>query len=82
MTTGEVLLPEASITEGAGDRILVRARIQHTFPLETAEIVWGDGAETFRKIVPLNETRLCFSRRGRGRQLEVGAVCRVGCGGE
>src|SRR5260221_604473 len=56
-TTGEVLLPEVSIKEGAGGRIAVRARIQHTFPLAMAEIVWGDGAETHRKIFPLTETR-------------------------
>lgn len=57
MSTGEVLLPELSITAGPGGSIQVRARIQHTFPLEMAEIVWGDGAETGRKIIPLNKTR-------------------------
>ena len=57
VTTGEVLLPEVSITEAAGGRIGVRARIQHTFPLEMAEIVWGDGVQTFRKTIPLDETR-------------------------
>jgi len=56
-TTGEILLPEVGITEGAGGRIAVSARIQHTFPLNMAEIVWGDGAETYRKIIPLTETR-------------------------
>jgi len=56
ISTGEVLLPEVSITEAAAGRIRVHARIQHTFPLEMAEIVWGDGAHTFRKTVPLNET--------------------------
>jgi hypothetical protein len=34
----------------------VHARIRHTFPLEMAEVVWGDGAGTHRKIVPLTET--------------------------
>jgi hypothetical protein len=57
MTTGEILLPEVSIKEVAGGRIAVRARIQHTFPLNMAEIVWGDGKETYRKIIPLTETR-------------------------
>jgi len=57
VTTGEVLLPEVSITEGAGGRIRVRAKIRHTFPLEMAEIVWGDGERTFRKTVALTETR-------------------------
>jgi len=55
-TTGEILLPDVNITEGAGGRIAVRARIQHTFPLNMAEIVWGDGRETYRKIVSLAET--------------------------
>ncbi len=57
VTTGEVLLPEVSITEGAGGRIRVSARIRHTFPLQMAEIVWGDGERTFRKTVALTETR-------------------------
>jgi hypothetical protein len=57
VTTGEVLLPEVSITEGAGGRIRVSARIRHTFPLEMAELVWGDGERTFRKTVALTETR-------------------------
>jgi len=57
VSTGEVLLPEVSITEGAEGRIAVRARIRHTFPLQMAELVWGDGAETSRKAIPLTETR-------------------------
>ena len=56
-TTGEVLLTDVQIAEEAGGRIGVRARIQHTFPLETAEIVWGDGRQTHRKEVPLREPR-------------------------
>ena len=55
-TTGEVLLTETEITEDKPGRIAVQARIQHTFPLEMAEIVWGDGRQTYRKIVPLTET--------------------------
>jgi len=55
-TTGEVLLPEVKIAEDARGRIAVQARIQHTFPLEMAEIVWGDGKQTNRKNIPLTET--------------------------
>jgi hypothetical protein len=55
-TTGEILLPEVSIMEGANGRIVVKAHIQHTFPLEMAEIVWGDGSQTYRKTIPLGET--------------------------
>ncbi|MFN7992309.1 MAG: hypothetical protein U0Q18_01825 [Bryobacteraceae bacterium] len=56
VTTGEVLLPEVRIDPGAGETIRVHARVQHTLPLEMAEIVWGDGSQTYRKIVPLTET--------------------------
>jgi hypothetical protein len=55
-TTGEVLLPDVRIAEERGGRIAVQARIQHTFPLEMAEIVWGDGKQTYRKTIPLSET--------------------------
>jgi hypothetical protein len=55
-TTGEVLLTEVKITGERDGQIAVQARIQHTFPLEMAELVWGDGKETFRRTVPLTET--------------------------
>ena len=84
-TTGEILLPEVQITEGAGGRIVVRARIQHTFPLNMAEVVWGNGSETHRKIIPLTETRpfggLHFFHGSRERRLEVGSFRRLGCCG-
>lgn len=57
VSTGEVLLPDIAITEGSGGRISVRARVHHTFPLEMAEIVWGDGVESHQKLIPLTETR-------------------------
>jgi hypothetical protein len=56
VTTGEVLLPEVSITPAEAGRIRVRARIRHTFPLEMAEIVWGDGSQTYRKTIALTGT--------------------------
>jgi hypothetical protein len=56
VSTGEVLLPEFAITAGEGGRITVRAHIRHTFPLEMAEIVWGNGEKTGRKTIPLTET--------------------------
>lgn len=55
-TTGEVLLTDVRIAEEGSGRIGVEARVQHTFPLEMAEIVWGDGKETYRKTIPLSET--------------------------
>lgn len=55
-TTGEVLVTDVRIVEESGGRVAVQARIQHTFPLEIAEIVWGDGKQTYRKMIPLHDT--------------------------
>lgn len=55
-TTGEILLPESKIQAGAGDAVQVHALVDYTFPLAMAEVVWGDGAETHRKIIPLTST--------------------------
>lgn len=57
ISTGEVLLPRVSITAASPKEIAVRAEVRWTFPLQMAEIVWGDGSETFRKILPLETTR-------------------------
>jgi hypothetical protein len=55
-TTGEVLLTDVQLTEERGGVIAAKARIRHTFPLEIAEIAWGDGKQTYRKVVPLTAT--------------------------
>ena len=57
VTTGEVLLPNTSVHAGVDDTIVAEFDVQHTFPLEMAEIVWGDGTETHRQIFPLQQTR-------------------------
>jgi hypothetical protein len=57
ITTGEVLLPQVEISTHETDTISARARVTWTFPLEFAEIVWGDGAQTSRKIMRLDTTR-------------------------
>src|SRR5205085_3431471 len=57
VSTGEVLLPVTSIGSGEGDTIVAKATVRFTFPLEMAEIVWGDGAETHRQVFPLGQTR-------------------------
>jgi hypothetical protein len=57
VSTGEVLLPEAVITGEAGDRLNVRLKAQHTFPLAMAEVIWGDGSTTHRKEFELSTTR-------------------------
>lgn len=53
-TSGEVLIPAYSIS-GAGAHQVIHADVQWTFPLEFAEIVWGDGQKTDRQIIPLTE---------------------------
>ena len=55
-TTGEILLPEVVISTSSPDEIAVKAAVQWTFPLRFAEIVWGDGEKTDRKIIPLATT--------------------------
>ena len=55
-TTGEVLLPEVAISTSSANEITVKAEVQWTFPLRFAEIVWGDGEKTERKIIPLAST--------------------------
>ena len=56
ISTGEVLLRDASIS-GPPDQIVVRARLSYTFPLNLAEVVWGNGSATFRQVFPLDTTR-------------------------
>jgi len=54
ITTGEVLLPEFSIS--GGDAITVHARLQWTFPLALTEIIWSDGAITHRETPAIENT--------------------------
>jgi hypothetical protein len=56
MSTGEILIPDAKLT-GVGDTVSASVTVDYTFPLRMAEIVWGDGTQTYRKIIPLEETR-------------------------
>lgn len=56
ITTGEILLPELKWKHD-GDHITALVKTNYTFPLKMAEIVWGDGKETKRKIIPLDNTR-------------------------
>jgi hypothetical protein len=57
ITTGEVLLPEVTISVIAPDSIALHAKLEWTFPLEFAEVVWGNGAQTYHQILPLDSTR-------------------------
>ena len=56
VSSGEVLLPETSISAAGGD-VLARARVRWTFPLAFAEIVWGDASGAHTAVFPLEETR-------------------------
>lgn len=62
ITTGEVLLPDVR-WKSAGDRISATAQIQWTFPLQMAELVWGDGMQIHHKIIDLAATRQFGSQR-------------------
>ena len=55
VTTGEVLLPSWSIG-GSEDEIDVNVDIRGTFPLQFAEVVWGDGQGTRRTVFDLSHT--------------------------
>jgi len=46
VTSGEVLIPEFEVVDGA-----VEAMIHWTYPLEFIEIVWGDGSRVERTVV-------------------------------
>ena len=50
MTSGEVLIPSYSV-EGTGNNRKIVADVEWTFPLEFAEVVWGDGQKTDRQII-------------------------------
>ena len=56
VTTGEVLFPSWSIG-GTDDAIDVRVDIRGTFPLQFAEVVWGDGRGTQREMFDLTHTK-------------------------
>jgi hypothetical protein len=55
ISTGEVLLPDWSIANENG-RIRARAKVRHTFPLEFAEVVWGDGVNVQRHTIRFPKT--------------------------
>ncbi|MGD0776371.1 MAG: hypothetical protein ABSC05_26435 [Candidatus Solibacter sp.] len=54
-TTGEVLLARTRLLPDSA-QIAATATVAWTFPLRTAEIVWGDGRETHRQTIPLTDT--------------------------
>lgn len=50
VTTGEILIPRYSV-DGSGDRRIVSADVEWTFPLSFVEVVWGDGSTIDRQII-------------------------------
>lgn len=60
VTTGEVLIPNYTV-EGSGSQRKVVADVEWTFPLEFAEVVWGDGKKTGREVISATG-RAPFSR--------------------
>lgn len=57
ISTGEILLPAIDMDLKTSGRITVKVEAKWTFPLQFAEIVWGDGSQTRRKRFPLETTR-------------------------
>jgi hypothetical protein len=54
VTSGEVLIPAYSV-EGTGSTRTISADVEWTFPLEFAEVVWGDGQKTDRQIISVTD---------------------------
>jgi hypothetical protein len=50
-SSGEVLIPLFEV-QGRGRQAKVVADVTWTFPLEFAEVIWGDGKTTGRQVVP------------------------------
>ncbi|MDZ4800101.1 MAG: hypothetical protein SGI92_18245 [Bryobacteraceae bacterium] len=57
ISTGEILLPEVKLGAAGTGRISAKANVSWTFPLRVAEVVWGDGTQTHRKVVPMDTSR-------------------------
>jgi hypothetical protein len=56
ITTGEILLPSSHLSAVDDGSVRIDARISSTFPLRMAELVWGDGTTTRRKLIDLQST--------------------------
>jgi hypothetical protein len=54
-TNGEVLFHNWGV-QGSGANSVYTANIEYTFPLEFADLVWGDGTRTEHKYIDLKDT--------------------------
>lgn len=57
ISTGEVLLPKTSLASAGEGKVRVSAEVAWNFPLRVAEVVWGDGNTTQRKLLDVSSTR-------------------------
>jgi hypothetical protein len=54
-TNGEVLFHNWGV-QGSGASAVYTASIEYTWPLQFADLAWGDGTKVFHKIVNLSDT--------------------------
>jgi hypothetical protein len=54
VTSGEVLIPSYTV-QGNGNQRTIVTDVEWTFPLEFAEVVWGDGQKTDRQIISVTD---------------------------
>jgi hypothetical protein len=54
VTTGEVLIPRWTIEREGKDKAVV-VDVEWTFPLEFIEVVWGDGVQVGRTMIPATD---------------------------
>lgn len=56
VSLGEVLLPKVAITKPSS-AVEADVTVKWNLPLAEAWVIWGDGKETYRERIPLDETR-------------------------
>lgn len=56
ISTGEIVLKGFVLQPQGTDRVKAVARVNSTFPLRAAEIVWGDGKTTHRDLIDLSDS--------------------------
>jgi hypothetical protein len=62
VTTGEILIPSYAV-EGSGNQRTITADVEWTFPLEFVEVVWGDGKNIDRQVIPATDLPPFGSKR-------------------
>ncbi len=62
VTTGQVLITDYAV-QGSGDARTIIADLEWTFPLEFVEVVWGDGENIEREIIPATDSSAFGSRQ-------------------